>query len=326
MFLIASYVPAFAPVNKYFPPSQWFVSLPVPKIILTSRIHLSITIWEIFTVFVPIYEVLRLQVLSKKAAHSNAKFDTPLSPSQTPYSTEWINMSSPTLTPKSHPVESIHEYMGDRLYTMDALDHVLRENPDPLQEFSALSDFSGENIAFLTRTAAWKASFPHAIADADQLFDVYNQALWIYTAFISPRDAEFPLNISSHDLRPLQAIFEKPARILCGEGSVNPATPFEPSNSGSTSDDSELLPQDINIKARYTGEIPAGFDAAVFDHVEEHIRYLVLTNTWPKFVDAMRRRSSESGRSATGSHLTDRSGMTVRSWLSSKTEKLKAML
>ena len=276
----------------------------------------------------PIYEVLRLQILSKKAAHSNAKFDTPLSPPQTPYSTEWINMSSPTLTPKHHPVETLHEYTGDRLYTMDALEHVLRENPDPLQEFSALCDFSGENIAFLTRTAAWKSTCPNAIADEDQLLDVYNQALWIYTAFISPRDAEFPLNISSNDLRPLQAVFEKPARILCGEGSVNPATPFEPSpgSSSSTSDDSELLPQDINIKARYTGEIPAGFDSAVFDHVEEHTRYLVLTNTWPKFVDAMRRRSSESGRSATGSNFTAKSGMTLASWFSERKGRIKAML
>ena len=50
------------------------------------RIDASIMIWEIFTVFVPIYEVIRLQILSL--------------------------------------------------------------DPDPLQEFSALGDFSGENIAF----------------------------------------------------------------------------------------------------------------------------------------------------------------------------------
>jgi uncharacterized membrane protein len=51
----------------------------------------------------------------------------------------------------------------------------------------------------------------------------------------------------------------------------------------------------------YTGEIPAGFDISVFDSVQSHIKYLVLTNTWPKFITEMqqrRRRSNESERSA----------------------------
>lgn len=272
--------------------------------------------WEIFTVFVPIYEVIRLQILSKKAADSNAIFDsTSLSTRLgTPYSVETMNTSSPTLAEKAQGLESLRECMGDRLFTMDALEHVLRENPDPLQEFSALSDFSGENIAFLTRTAAWKSSFPKTLNE-DQTLDAFNHALWLYTTFVSSRDAEFPLNLSSHDLKPLEAIFEKPARTVCGEGSVNPATPFD--------FDFPVQPSyDIGLQTRYTGEIPSGFDMAVFDVVEDHVKYLVLTNTWPKYVEAMRRRSTDTA----GGHsdLSATSETTLGSWLSSQSVKIKS--
>ena len=46
---------------------------------------------------------------------------------------------------------------GSSILTMDALEHTLAKNPEPLQEFSALRDFSGENIAFLTRIREWRA-------------------------------------------------------------------------------------------------------------------------------------------------------------------------
>lgn len=40
----------------------------------------------------------------------------------------------------------------------------------------------------------------------------------------------------------------------------------------------------------YLGDIPEGFDETVFNDTEASIKYLVLTNMWPKFV--MDRRSS----------------------------------
>ena len=40
----------------------------------------------------------------------------------------------------------------------------------------------------------------------------------------------------------------------------------------------------IGDGALYWGDIPEGFDATIFDDAERSIKYLVLTNTWPKFV------------------------------------------
>ncbi|GKT63100.1 integral membrane protein [Colletotrichum tofieldiae] len=192
---------------------------------------------------------------------------------------------------------------------MAALDHALRENQSALQEFSALSDFSGENIAFLARVSEWKSvSWPGALSDSEsqslldeeERLNAYNRALEIYADFISLQHAEFPLNLPSQEMKHLFKIFDKPARVLFGEdSSVKIATPFddaylqgrEASRSGSSGD--------IRSQARYTGEVPSGFDSTVFDSANGHIKYLVLTNTWPKFVKEMhhRRRSSETGRS-----------------------------
>ncbi|KAH6970928.1 hypothetical protein BKA56DRAFT_495218 [Ilyonectria sp. MPI-CAGE-AT-0026] len=284
MFMISTYVPAFAPANAYFAPSQW--------------IHLSVMMFEIFAVFVPVCQVLMLWILNKKAAASNAKWET-ASQSTTliaSASAEWQFSSSLTVAEKGQTLDYLDDTMGDRLLTMTALEHVLNDNPGPLQEFSALSDFSGENIAFLTLTAMWKSTWPEG-PDEKQRLDAYNRALDIYTDFISPRDAEFPLNLSSQNLKQLEDIFEKPARIVCGEARVNPVAPFDVDQSifGQGSTRSEHTAARVN----YTGDIPEDFDLAVFDSALSHIKYLVLTNTWPKFVREMqqRRRSSETGRS-----------------------------
>jgi hypothetical protein len=201
---------------------------------------------------------------------------------------------------------------------MDALEHVLNQSPGQLQKFAALSDFSGENIAFLSEVALWKSYWPGSL-DEKQLPDAFNQALRIYVNFISTQDAEFPLNISSQTLKLMQSVFEQPARSLFGEKSVNTTSPFEA--------DPFAHPQDfqgvqMSYDDRYTGDIPVGFDMAIFNNLQEEIKYLVLTNTWPKFVESMRRRSSDTERS----DYTTQSEASLRSWISNQRLKLRSFL
>ncbi|RCI12756.1 hypothetical protein L249_0529, partial [Ophiocordyceps polyrhachis-furcata BCC 54312] len=218
---------------------------------------------------------------------------------------------------------------GESILTMSALEHVLERNPGPLQEFSALRDFSGENIAFLTSVAEWKRSLPRAVWKAvvggekeeeeeeeevergqgsrrdDQttelLHERFNGALRIYAAYVGVADAEFPINISSQQLKKLEAVFEGPARTLLGQKKpeLDSATPFDLTTAGppwtAASTDkgpppppSPALQSFIADRAQYWGPIPDGFDATVFDDAEKSIKYLVLTNTWPKFVKARR--------------------------------------
>ncbi|KAJ3490253.1 hypothetical protein NLG97_g5823 [Lecanicillium saksenae] len=301
MFLIASYVPAFDKVNMYFSQSQW--------------IHFSIMMFEIFTVFVPAVQVIRLWMLNKWAADANAKWETQSQTSTLQSSTVEWKPSALDMAEKGKSMDFTDSEIGDRVITMKALEHVLSENPGPLLEFSALNDFSGENIAFITRTSRWKTSWPAEKLTEDQTIEVYNAALEIYTDFISPVDAEFPLNLPSADLKKMESMFEKPARILIGAAQVNPATPFDfdgPLHRGRSGSETD----GTSAYAQYTGDIPAEFDATVFDTVQSHIKYLVLTNTWPKFVSEMqsRRKSGETSRSI----FTAGSKTTIGSRVSSK--------
>jgi hypothetical protein len=268
--------------------------------------------FEIFAVFLPAFQVIRLWCIRKKVADSNAKWETQSQSSGTSRSSTTLNWNSSTqsLFEKGHALDYLDDELGDRLLTMPALEHVLRSNPAPLQQFSALHDFSGENIAFLTRVSKWKTLWPAAPRD-EVLLDAYNDALAIYANFISPHHAQFPLNLSSKELRHLRQVFEDASRDLYGEATSNPATPF---------DVEAPVPASSASNLTYRGEIPAAFEPAVFDRAENHVKYLVLTNTWPKFVTDMQsqRRSSETERSL----LTQGSGESGWSRISDRWAKL----
>lgn len=207
----------------------------------------------------------------------------------------------------------------ESILTMSALEYVLERNPTPLQEFSSLRDFSGENIAFLTSVAEWKASLPQSVHSGvvkstirELVRERFNGALRVYAQFISIKDAEFPINISSNELKKLEAVFEASARTLYGDkGEVDPATPFNfpmsvpkssDAASSNVSEKSGTQGTSCSDGVQFWGEVPEAFDETVFDDAEKHIKYLVLTNTWPKFVKDRRTSfemddSAEKGRS-----------------------------
>ncbi|KAJ5935391.1 hypothetical protein N7466_004938 [Penicillium verhagenii] len=299
MWLIGLYVPAMAPVNAVFIPPQW--------------ICLSIWFMEIFTVFVPCYEVFRSKSLRQETLDSIARWE--LKVKSTGSEEKSLNSQSTMVESFFSGWKSTNNSIKstgsrDSILTMHALEHVLERNPAPLQEFSALREFSGENIAFLTGIAEWKSSLPAALKDAaseeqpseEAVRESFNRALHLYAKFISVRHAEFPLNISSQDLSALDHIFEKPTSLLYGdEREPNQVSPFDkfafdlPSPTLSTSSEKGLRASSSEIKdrVRFWGQIPEGFGATVFDDAEKSIKYLVLTNTWPKFIKD-RRTSIES--------------------------------
>jgi hypothetical protein len=144
-------------------------------------------------------------------------------------------------------------------------------------------------------------------------------AAHIYSSFVSLHHSDFPINISSAHLKELEILFDDISTQVNGEGD-NSATPFDSwSKPGDlehgTAEDNESdrrtlggdsttammmtcperkhystvqafqlsnivdnLPADLHI--------PASFGEYSFDNAEKSIKELVLTNTWPKFVNA----------------------------------------
>lgn len=275
---------------------------------------------EIFTIFLPCWEVMRSKTLHKETLDTIAQWE---------FRTK-TNSAGKSLASGSSMVETIVSGMksttgsvettssAESVLTMSALEYVLERNPSPLQEFAALRDFSGENIAFLTSVAEWKNSVPKWMRDNPDLQDEhsrelarerFNRALRIYVEFISVRHAEFPINISFTDLRHLESVFQTPARIMYGEelnvasvtpfdkGAIPLETPVTPASShGSETAINAGISSAILDRVQYWGDVPDGFDMAVFDSAEKSIKYLVLTNTWPRFIKDLRspRTSSSS--------------------------------
>lgn len=302
MWLIALWVPQMEVINQYWVPPQW--------------IALSIICIEIFTVFLPCWEVRRHQSLRQETLDAIANWEKKVqgstSDDKSTNSASTMVDSMLSVGWSSKGSVKTDNSSRDSILTMGALEYVLERNPDPLQKFSALNDFSGENIAFLTSVAEWKNSLPQAILDGpgakddnlrDLLREHFNRALHIYAEFISVHHAEFPLNISSNDLKHLESVFEKPTCILYGEErEVDPVSPFDkftfdapsPSKSEFSEKGAGSSMSSIKDRVLYWGDIPEEFCSTIFDEAEKSVKYLVLTNTWPKFVKNHRRLSATS--------------------------------
>ena len=139
------------------------------------------------------------------------------------------------------------------MYTMSALERALKLDPTGLLMFSALRDFSGENISFLIHIRDWKANWtsgspksgmlrkqgPPKAHDQAVVRRQFQQAVGIYASFVSLKYSEFPINISSAHLKDLQAVFEQYAALVCAQPSSNAATPFENYWSSTVSEDLE---------------------------------------------------------------------------------------
>ena len=280
-------------------------------------------VFVIFTVFIPCWQVIAHRRLSREAIDSNARRE---SESRSTFTA--VSVSSPqkasfslSLAEEGKARSDILEIDDDRLLTMSALDHVVRTNPKPLQNFSALRDFSGENIAFLSAVASWKSTSFEEWEDADKKQKIFTKALEVYTMFISPRDAEFPINLSWRQLKPLEDVFEAAARLICGDcRRGSDALPFEfegPPTEAKANARRSL--HEIVERVQYAGPISEAFNAEVFDEAAAHIRQLVFLNTWPKFVRELRQRrpsSSETERSghswSSGVTLVDKTATYIR--------------
>jgi hypothetical protein len=280
-------------------------------ILTLPRLHLNTMFIEFFTIFIPVHQVFkhwRLQKLAqqKPPSWSISSLVTTIS----------VRPNTKDSTSKDSALELIDrsistEYLqsGDRLLTRSALIRVLNENPAPLQAFSARRDFSGENIAFLTRVAQWKEAYPSSTR-----LQAFNAALALYRDFVSPRDADFPLNLSCAQLKALDAVFKDAARDVGGgaEGDgFEAALPFYETPSWSGAGAGLAFDRKGVEGPRFEGEVPAAFGRDVFEDARAHIEELVLTNTWPRFVREMRGRSSLDSERSAGSQESEESTKSV---------------
>lgn len=290
-----------APVNQYLIPPGWFA--------------ISIFFTEAFAIAFPIAQVLKTHSLQRETLEAIASWEKRNQLHfQKGGSLDTLSQSGKSATysePTSPAGKASFDSQKSDMLTMMGLEYALRTNPDPLLQFAALKDFSGENVSFLTHVAEWKRQW----LKEDSLTPRHRHAQFvsavrIYASFVSLQFSEFPINISSRGMKVLYNIFEAAATQLFRNSSVSvsslsdTATPFDavPADASSTTDLQSGLNLDTlgkcNLKsvlqmtelgqdkALEGTQIPQAFTAEVFDAAGSEIKYLVLTNTWPKFVNS----------------------------------------
>ncbi|KNG49837.1 termination of G-protein coupled receptor signaling pathway [Stemphylium lycopersici] len=329
LWLAGLYIPQFVTLNAVFPPPIWFA--------------ICFGLMEVFTIGFTIVDVLRANRLRQETLDAIADWEArqaagglDVPANGEPLKSPAFSMASTLESPSdvSFSKQSLESNKSDIL-TMTALENALRTNAMPLLQFAALKDFSGENVSFLTHVADWRRYwFLPKPSTADHRRQQFVAATRIYAHFISLEFSEFPINISSKEMKRLHMVFEGAATILCGRrrssdtsSSSDNATPFDsilPDDASDSPINKESAQTSIKEIKGFKGaisldnlgranlravsridsariddsladyEIPAAFNEMMFDAAETEIKYLVLTNTWPKFVQVGRANSQMS--------------------------------
>jgi hypothetical protein len=291
--------------------------------------------FEVFAVFVPCYLVVQDRIRSA-AARKNSRpgsvrsqgtgwsCDTYAAEHHGGVHADVLAMLKEDVAATDEATGSSATMSSNRLLSMKALDIQLERDPAPLQTFSALRDFSGENIAFLSSVRDWKRSLGPLSPGGNLLTSspsicavAFHRAVAIFADFVSPKYAEFPLNLSSNDVKQLQTMFGPAAqRHVAALGGVrNQVAPFDGSNGRGSSSDLDgsdvekglqgVESPDTLVVDHHDDDIPDAFGAAVFDPVVDHVKQLVLTNTWPKFISEGRTSSARGSVDTSRSERSD---------------------
>ncbi len=212
--------------------------------------------------------------------------------------------------------------------TMATLEKALVKNPTPLLYFAASKEFTGENIIFLVQVRDWRAAWNRAVQDFGIVTGharsfLFSMAVNIFATSIYTKTAEFPVNMEGKIRTRLEDVFASAVSVTkqFDENIVDPFNrrsvssirlkPLQNLPSRPDFDVSEprcsdlehiasqsqesILPYTSNTGLRMVpvilksmADIPVKFDEHIFDEAERSIKYMVFTNTWPKFVDSYR--------------------------------------
>lgn len=250
------------------------------------------------TIFFPIYENYRerqrhqrtldiIQEWEESRKDDEANF---MSKSTTLSTSERSKMSSSSSGSRSRRID---------MYTMAALEKALSVNPTPLLQFAATKDFTAENIIFLMQVHRWRADWDHLVGknpepSTETKLHLFNAATGIYATSISNTTSEFPVNIDGRIRRSLDTIFglavqnTRPGFVdSSSEGSTTSLWDGQKKESLDNIDIGKIA-QDPYVSIKQlgdsTGIIDSAFTRHVFDDAESSVKYLVLTNTWQRFV------------------------------------------
>jgi hypothetical protein len=237
------------------------------------------------TVFFPIYEYYSSNQLSRSIIAGIKDWEDRKEWNNTTSGSWNTTTSRGSITSDDNSTEA-SVYKKNKIYTMAALERVLTSDPYPLLCFAATQDFTAENVLFLMAVRDWRSTWPTQSKNT-----MFSRAVDIYATKIDDKLAQFPINIEWRIKAKLEEVFgPSVSEIKDRQENFNEAAPF--ANPGIAMNPmTSRTSRHVDVFNDITSE---KFDETVFDAAEKSVKYLVLTNTWRKYISQIQKsRNSE---------------------------------
>ncbi|KAF2024142.1 hypothetical protein EK21DRAFT_79323 [Setomelanomma holmii] len=252
-------------INGYFAPAGWFL----PSLVVCQQV----------LIIIPLRKTLRLQ-RGRQAPQTSE--------------TDSLTSTQSSMSGKSTTVVFSKELKSKA--SMQALEFSIQHSIEPLIAWAAAREFTAENIIFLREVRNFKKKWsPLNTVSTAQRRQMFNEASLIFFTLINPFTAESPINIEYKIFKKLQATFagvefdpymprsKTPDNLKSPILRENVVCPWEDTLSRPTSIDSNHTTSSTSSTRSI---VPSEFTDEIFDAAFESIKYLVFTNTWPRYVDA----------------------------------------
>ena len=253
---------------------------------------------ECLTLYIPLLEVYKMKRSWRR--QSTFKSDQVTLPSTTGPSPEACRQD----------VKNLDQY------SMAALERAIQEGSQALLTFAAMEDFTGENIIFLTRIRDWKARWRqlshfdgHGSLSVESRRRLYEDGVDIFAHCIGVHTSAFPINIEAPVYSNLETIFApREVSLRPSPNTLEMISPFLNPESNKNhhhhhhrswlsslrhgGGDDQAIPLSSSVATTKTTttttvqdvQVPDGFCQQIFDEAELSVKYMVLANTWVRYV------------------------------------------
>ncbi|KAJ4333214.1 hypothetical protein N0V87_007769 [Didymella glomerata] len=260
-----SSMPEINRINNYFAPAGWFI----PSLIVCQQV----------LIVIPLADAFKARPRQRPLSHE----------------TETASLTSTVSASSEKSAQELFRELKPKA-SMQALELSIEQNIEPLIVWAATKEFTAENAIFIREVRNWRKKWSSLkVVSTSQRRQMYNEASLIYFTLINPFTAETPINIEYKIFKVLQNLFagleydpymprsQTPEDIKSPVIRENVICPWEETLSRPASIQSDVT----SISSSSTGSIiPSEFTEDIFDAAYESIKYLIFTNTWPRYVDA----------------------------------------
>jgi hypothetical protein len=316
LWLSAVYSPAFKHVNRWWVPPMWLA----PGIVVSQAVTIFFPIFEAYKSRSQLRTTLELIEAWEEKRHNDAS--TLNSSSNSSKHKSYFSSSTKSVSTATRSVRTREMHTMAALEKALLMNATPLLRFAATKDFTGENIVFLIQVRDWHTTWRRFSGSDNAPTD-DAKRTLYDIALDIYISSVHEKTAGFPINIESKIKRELDVVFEaaaserRPYRDDSIDDPFKDHSPHDPFKSVSielalprnlrgilgkgNSDDTEatfnnssqdniLSPKDLMfdvnpcVRPPVRRVVTPGFDEHVFDQAEKSIKYLVLTNTWQKFV------------------------------------------